>query len=441
MTGRAIPLLWLALWTAPAVAQSDTVPAAVPSWSIASDHCLSVDADGEPWTECGFQSFDMNADGSRILTATNFGVVQLWDGEGRELTRIQWPDEPGGAHGFPNARVIIAGRIGVAVIHYNQLLLIDLADGREIARRTLDLMVVQELRLVGGSRVFADTRGRNWEMGAREIDLATGDLRETGDISLMRVGPSYWVTGENDRDLVLHRDGAPDLPLERPCMPAGSRYCVWTDRPGWSVHVLEVSSGRWSRLDFDRPLDQYTMTEIVPLGDQLSVIACWLIRGPHPSRYDCSIRDFATGREISRMSAEMWLRAVGGVDEQGRPEIRVWRSVSSGRWEQLRLGMDGATRVIDSAGRASLSAPGGGMILPGAEEGSSLLVDIAGRPVAGLPFRAQICGAGWPGWQRGCPASSDGRRWLVPVSTSTRDDDQMVNQVGLALFVIPDPPR
>lgn len=430
----------LALFGADARAQGDP-PEASQLWSISSDDCISVNADGEPWTECGFQSFDMNADGTRVLAATNSGAVLLWDGEGRELARISWPDEEGGASGFPSARVVIAGRVGVAVVHANQLLLIDLADGHEIARRTLDLMTVQELRPVGNARVFADTRDREWGMSAYEIDLTTGALRATGDNGLERVGPSYWITGSSGNDIVLHRDGAPDLPLERPCMPTGARYCTWVDRPGRSIHALDVSTGRWSRLDFGRPLDEFTGTEFVASGDWLAGIACWLIDRGYPGRYDCSIRDFANGREIGRMSANTWLRAVGGVDEHGGAEIRIWRSAGEGRWEQVRMGLDGSERMIDPQGRARVSTPQGGMILPDQDNRGSLLVDVAGRPVARLPFRAQICGNGWPAWQRGCPVSADGRRWLVPVWSSTRSSDGDVNRTGLAVFSIPDWPH
>lgn len=219
-------------------AQPVEPPAAAALWTISSDDCVSVHADGEPWDECGFQAFAMNADGSRLLTVSAEGVVQLWDGDGRELRRLDWTDERGGASGYPSGRAAILGNTGIAIVHHNQLLLIDIADGREIVRRRFDLMTVQ-LRVVGGARLFAEVRDRDWAMGGREIDLATGDLSDIGEINLMRVGPSYWVTGGTPRG-VVHRVGAPDLAIERSCMPVDARYCTWRDIPGHAVHVLDI---------------------------------------------------------------------------------------------------------------------------------------------------------------------------------------------------------
>lgn len=438
MAKRALAGLTAALLALGAVAAAAQEPA-TPLWSITSDDCASVHADGEPWDECGFQSFAANADLSRVLTASALGVVQLWDGEGRELRRFHWPDDAAsGATGFPNARLVIIGGTGVVVVHQNQLLVIDLADGRERLRRTLDVMMVRELRRVGERRLFAEISDREWRTQAREIDLATGDLTPIGTDHLTQVTQAYWLTHDAGGSW-LHRDALPDVRLERSCMPAGPRYCIWTDRPGRSIHVLDVPAARWSRLDFDRPLNEFTMTEVVDANGTLLASACWLDRTVNPSRYDCALRDFASGREIARLTADSTPRGIGGVDEQGRPEFRVTRPTNLSSREQIRIGMDGVVRMIEPSGRASLLAPGGGMILPGAGRGDSILVSASGQAVARLPFPAQVCGNGWPGWSFPCPVSPDGSRWLIPVSTSSRTDEREVHRLGLTLFALPAP--
>lgn len=98
------------------------------------------------------------------------------------------------------------------------------------------------------------------------------------------------------------------------------------------------------------------MTQVAPASDRVFVVACWPDRDSHPSRYDCSTRDLHSGREIHRFETAL-PRAVGGLDEQGHPEIRLTRPVDIGRREQLRIGLDGTLQVIDPAGRSSLAAP------------------------------------------------------------------------------------
>lgn len=73
------------------------------------------------------------------------------------------------------------------------------------------------------------------------------------------------------------------------------------------------------------------------------------------------------------------------------------------------------------------------MILQREGEGS-LLIDVSGRAVARLPFRALICGDGWARW--GCPVSADGERWLIP-ATSLRTGEREEQRAGLTMYRVP----
>lgn len=57
-------------------AQPQPTTAASKIFSLSNSDCVSVDADGEPWNQCRFQSFAMSEDGSRILTVSARGTVQ-----------------------------------------------------------------------------------------------------------------------------------------------------------------------------------------------------------------------------------------------------------------------------------------------------------------------------------------------------------------------------
>lgn len=180
-------------------------PAAQALWTIRNDDCQSVDADGDPWQECGFQSYDMNADGSRVLTLSVLGSLQLWDGNGKQIAKIDWRDEPDGASGFPNGMVRIVGTLGIAVVHQNQLLILDLADGREIARRVLPLMLARELRVTPTGSLLATTYNREWKLGVIEIGLPGGETRPLtqAEVNAKDV-PRPWPRGIR----ILHSEGA-----------------------------------------------------------------------------------------------------------------------------------------------------------------------------------------------------------------------------------------
>lgn len=185
----ALPYLLAVLTTGTANAQTasitDAAPAATPRATLSNGDCVSVDADGEPWSECGFQAWGMNAAGDRILTISTAGSVELWDESGTRLSSIDWQDEPGGASGYPNARVAIVGGLGVAVVHQNQVLVIDLATGAERVRRSLDLMLIDTLMPTADGRLLGAGKSRNWNLVAGEISLADASFTPIARLPLI----------------------------------------------------------------------------------------------------------------------------------------------------------------------------------------------------------------------------------------------------------------
>ena len=436
----AIMACLTALSTTPGVpvmqAGDPNLPTAKPIFSIINDDCVSVDADGEPWSECGFQAYAMNEDGSRVLTVSSAGLVQLWDGNGRELRRIDWPDQPSGASGYPDGRAVIAGKFGVVVVHQNQVLVIDLTSGEALAQRVVDAMMVEDLRKVGRDRVFAAIKARDWSGGAREITLPGGELVEVpGLTDLMRLGPSYWMAGSRP-PFTLHRIGGVPATRssERSCMPLDEDYCVWRDMPGDAIHVLDVTSSVWRSFPVGRVLSGTDIVDVVRSGATFYAVICSPpSSGESQQDGRCVVRDLAAERELHSFQGKH-ARAVG-VPDPARPGVRMTISIGN-RQENYLIAADGSTQLIDATGHTSLLAPTGGMILPAKVKGTSILTDVAGRAVAGLPFTSYSCGNGWPSWLAACPVSSNGWRWLVP-SNDEPEERQPNSKVRLTLYDVP----
>ena len=410
-------------------------PPAEPLWTISSDECASVNTDGEPWDICGFQAFAMNSDGSRVLTVSVQGLAQLWDGDGRELSRVEWPNEHKGASGFPNGEALIAGNLGVAVVHSNQIIVLDLADGRILSKTIADAMSFDEFSLVAPDRLLAAIKTRDWSRAVREIVLPTGELREVpgadGWSPLAGFGPQHWVVGARApfRVSVTRPDTAERDPVH-PCAPIDGRYCLWRDSPGRYAHFLDLQTGSSRSMGVGREDSVYFA---VPEGRPFAAV-CRKREG-YPPRRDCSLRDMLSGRTVYRFEGGHNLRLDPGIDEQGRPEIRLTLHREGGAGQQ-RVSLDGAMRVIDANGRANLAPPNGGLILPGTTEDTSVLVDRTGREVALLPFAAQRCGNGWPSWMGYCRVTADGEKWLLATDLRQEGDDPEDRRSGLTLYRI-----
>lgn len=367
-------LVLAALLFAAATPLTDALQAAEPEmaralWTIASDDCVSVHTDGEPWDECGFQAFTMKSDGSRVLTVSARGMIQLWNENGREPRRIDWADEPSGASGYPSGRVLIAGDLGVAIVHQNQIAVIDMASGAVLSRTIADMMTLRDLRLVAPGRVFARGYTRDWTLGLREIALPTGEVRQvpkaTGWTTLESLGPKVWLTGKR-APFTVHAVRPASLPTKRiwECQPVEERFCFRSDRPGRYLHMVDLAGKLGGRsVDVGRKLGEFDDAHPVVAGGRPFTVLC----GPapaYPPRKPCKIFDMGSGRPIYSFVTDN-LQALGATDELGHPEIRLALSDGAGHREDRRVSARGEMRVIDAMGRANLSAPGGALIVPG----------------------------------------------------------------------------
>lgn len=439
----------VAIWIAAAlggVAPAQEPPLAKALWSISSDDCVSVHADGEPWDECGFQAYAINHDGSRVLTVSATGIIQLWDGAGREMRRIDWPDQPSGASGYPSGRVIISGDTGVAVTHHNQIAVFGLETGAILSQRVAEeMMLLDELRFDGG-RLFVQGKDREWKFGDREIALPGGEILDIPGASewtqLKEFGRTVWLRGSKAGLVWLTGSKAPfQLHSSRPsgmkqdriwtCGPVEGRFCFRSDAGGRYLHVVDVREGGGGRsVDTGRVLTDFDASYfIVAAGHPLAVLCARALKWD--ALRDCRVFDLLSGKAIYDFKNDN-LRAFGAADEEGRPELRLALHQGWQKDEHVRVGLDGNMRVVDARGRANLLAPGGGLILP-VDEASSLLIDARGKAVARLPFPSQSCGNGWPDWTGGCRFSGDGRRWLIPL----RPRDESEKRGGLTLYQLP----
>lgn len=431
----------IALWIAAALsgltpAAAQQAPLAKALWSISSGDCVSVHADGEPWDECGFQAYAINHDGSRVLTVSATGIIQLWDGTGREIRRLDWPDQPSGASGYPTGRVIISGNRGVAITHQNQIAVFDLEAGTVLSKHVADeMMLLDELRF-DGERLFVRGKDREWKLGIREIALSGGELRPvpgtSGWTAIEAIGPTVWLTGSK-APFKLHASRPSGIAKDRiwTCVPVEGRFCFRSDIEGRYLHAVDVSKGGGGRsLDSGRVLTQFDSPYFTVAAGHPLVVLCKPSPGYGKLR-DCSILDLISGKAVHDFKNDN-LRVFGAADQEGRPEVRLALFQGDRKHEHRRVGLDGRMQVVDAKGRSNLLAPGGGLILP-LDETSSLFVDARGRAAARLPFASQSCGNGWPDWAGGCRFSADGRRWLLPL----RPRDGSEKRGGLTLYELP----
>lgn len=409
---RRMPGMLLALMLA--AAQAGTAPLATEIARITTDECVSVHADGEPWSECGVQAVAMNEDLSRILTVGSAGLIQLWDGSGREIRRIDWPDQPGGAHGFPDGRALIVGGTGIAVNHYNQLLLLDLSDGRTLVQRVVtDAMTLDDFR-AAGNRVFVQISDRAWQRHTKELRLSDGSLIDAPGVDFMRFGRGYWVAG-GAGPFTVHRADGTSFESPRLCQPLDARYCTSRLPEERSLHVLDIRSGSWRSFDLGHDADRFTIVHPVAAGDRLYALVCGRATG---EGQPCSLRDLEASRDIHQLTANV-LGAIGTLDELGRPEVQVQSHPSSGaRVELRRIGADGSVRIVSPDEWRWRDVPGGRR-LDALGETESLLRERSGAAVARFPFPPATCGTHRLTAFANCRISPDGARcWSRGTSRS-----------------------
>ncbi len=438
--GHAIELIPL---PAPIVAQlsptasplaTPATPRAVEAFTLSNDDCVSVHADGDPWSECGFQSFAVSPDGTRVLTVSARGTTQLWNERGEEIRKVVWSDQPGGASGYPDGRTLIFGQYAIAVVHQNQTVVLDLASGEILAQNATDAMLIDELRpgtvnsaLVGF--MLWDWHGRR----AAELSLPDGQLQEVENLDdLRRAGPGYWVSGRQ-APFTLHRpDRTPtELSLERSCMPINERYCSWRDIPGQSVHVLSIETGEWSSFDLGRIFSGQESIEVVPAGDTLFAVICGRAIYYVPTIKPCSIRNLREGGELHQFQATRY-RTAGFVSSSGLAEIRL--TIQTGdEWRTITVTEDGNAYTLAEDEGAWLGSPDGNLLVSRGDDQSALTTP-RGEELVQFPFSARSCGIGWPNWSTQCRIAANGRRWLVARRPPSDSQD---NQLALTMYEVP----
>ncbi len=410
----AISLVLFGCFPADLAAQPATEPAvAVERFTLRSDDCIGVHADGEPWSQCGFQAFAMNTSGDRILTVSVAGSVDLWNERGEAVTSIRWPDQPGGAWGHPSAAVAIAGDTGFAIIHANQLLVIELVTGRELARHVLDTMSVRELLVAEDGRLLAAGYDKEWHLTAGVIDQASGTLHPIeGMQDLGRAKPGYWVTGDR-APFRLHRPGnaQPEVDIPRSCMPIDDRYCSWRDIPGRTLHILDVEALSWRAIDLGSVVDGYEIVTPLRAGEAWALLRCGKVDYERDAKRACSATDLSNGKVFHSFRADN-PKVLGASGKGGMPELRIQTDGFSQVSRSYAVSFAGEVSDLGPANLVNLAAPLGGTIASTGNSATSLWRGADGSPLATLPFVGTACGNGWPSWMRACAASENGRVWL-----------------------------
>lgn len=442
----AFSCLFAAHTTGPATAQSasitDAVPAASLRATLSNGDCVAVDADGEPWQECGFQAWGMNAAGDRILTISTAGTVELWDASGTRLGTIDWQDERGGASGYPNAGVAIIGGLGVAVVHHNQVLVIDLATGAERARGSLDLMLIDTLMPTEDGRLLGAGKSRDWGLVAGEISLADASFTPIDGLdTFRRARPTYWVTRGRAPFLLTRIGHVPaTVELPRSCMPIDNRYCSWRDIPGDTLHILDIETLEWRAVDLGGRVDGYDIVEAARAGDRWALVRCGRVDYDRNEQRACSVTDLATDTVIHRFRAKS-IKIVGVQRSDGTSALRIQNYGRQPEDRAVELGFDGTVVDLGQALRVNLDAPRGGLIVPDQASQGGVWLDSDNRPLARLPFVGTGCGFGWPDWMGNCAVSSDARVWLRGEAISQPGDSTGEiyerNETRLLLYAVP----
>ncbi len=436
--GIVLTLPW---FTLTAQAQDTPLPEAKALWSIHNDDCAAVNADGPDWLECGFQDYQTTADNSRTLTVSALGQVQLWDGNGKEIANIGWPDQPTGASGYPDAHVKIVGDTGVAVVHQNQLILIDLKTGETRLKKILDLMLVDELRTDQAGHLFAGMKDKEWNSSAAEISLIDGTIGpRLGGFPTDSLRNGYWVDG-TEAPFTIHFADPTKSPVQSPrgCSPLDLKNCVWWDK-GSKIHLFDLEGGTWRSVDIGYKLDEYSLVKIVRAGERLYAALCDKGGDGYPSLRNCLLVDLSDGRKFFDFKANHF-EAFGAVDEQGEPEIRlIIRNENKQERTAIRVRRDGQSRVISDNFIGSVSLPGGGVITAKQDDNrQSVIIGPDGVPISILPVPAHSFGNSYGPANDESPITTRRKKWLLGVAMPRpkgADQEMEFDNIGLTLFEI-----
>lgn len=438
----AVPLLS----AAPVTAEPAEIPTLSPVWTIASPDCTGVDADAEPWLECGFQAFDARADLTRFLTVSANDRVQLWDGDGREVAAIAWRDEAGGASGFPTGKALISPSAAVAVVHQNQLLVLNPDTGAERLRKALPFRSVDLLQLVGANFALIEFKDSNLYTHYGALDLTTGELvREFDGLITAKTSWAAGVAVRKGKVVLLRNDDAmTEVSLERSCVPVGANgLCAALSPDGRKAEILDTSSGLTKSAAISRRGTRVALAEWAAVDDQLFALLCEEPRSADANPRQCRIMAVDEGRTIFEFSAKQasFVKPIGHIvtDSHGlrvavstetkpfRAETRVLQVSTDGEAKEVfrtptyyfLAGSDGGFQVLENPERNWTSG--------------SILLDAAGAPRARLDSRF-----------RGMSVSVDGAHFSTAVmeqKPSRQDGFLDEDHTGLALFRFPPAPE
>lgn len=429
-------------------AERANVPILAPLWTIGSEDCHGVHADGDPWLECGFQAADALPDFRRILTVSARGKVQLWNGAGQQITAVDWLDEAGGASGYPSGGALISASAAVAIAHQNQLIVLDPETGAERLRKNMPFAGVELLRLAGEQLALIEFKDNEWRTHYGALNLASGEVvQEFDGISVSDTTWAVGVATRNERAILLMNDAAmTEVDLKQGCAPLNQRGLCASWNPGTSrVDVLDLAVNRWTSYRLPKRLSPNSIVAWRAIAGRLYALLC----GPPPSSSnvrDCGVID-AQSRQILYRVAASWAQfvKVSGAPESESPEallIEVRKQSESFRYEttMIRLSLDGSVReIFRTPTTFYVAAPDGGFaIMEDYKEGNpyinfdQLLLSADGAPRARLPRNY--------GWFQ---MSEDKSRVLMSAFEvrDSRDEyefHQFENDRGLSLFGLPD---
>lgn len=388
---------------------------------LQSPDCVSVDADGEPWDECGFQTFAVSERLGRIAAVTVRGRLRLWDLAGREIAAVEWPDEPGGASGFPDARVAFVGDVVVVALHQNQLLVLDAATGAERHRKVLAAMKVDNINDLGGWIALA-YKDRRWNVHGGVYDPAQGKLDDS--LSAWRPAPSAWAAGlsvppARGRTAQVHAAGGP-VNVPRVCsLSPRLSICVSQAFGGRHLHLVDGLQGTERAYDVGRKLTGSVRVEWVSVGGRPYASICESRGAARPRR--CTLRDLEAGVDLLSYTAESTY-LLPSVDESNRAGVLVVHTDQSGtpfsRMPRLfvpvgpRRGAPVAATWSDYRVRLSDLPHIDPWFVASAREASTVFAD-DGVVLAELPFDAAGCRPADGSTASGCAFTSGGRRWFA----------------------------
>lgn len=437
MLGRWL-FIGAALFSAPVLGTDNTAPMAKPLWTISNDDCVGLDTDGPAWLQCGFQDWTINADQSRILTVSNGGKVQLWDGEGKQVALIEWRDGWMKAGGHPNAWVKIIGNTGVAIVNQSELIVFDMATGAVRLKHPFEARRVSELRSDSQGRLFARVDDMEWRLSYREISLVDGSLGPK-----LTAFPDELQIAAKGKLYSDERLNKPPLKTAKDCWFLDQSTCVLWPTGSRTITVLDRKTGAKRPIKTAYKRTPYTFIRVVRAGPELVASVCSEGSSGYPSTRDCDLFKLETGQKFHSMKAG-YAVPYGALDESGKPEVRMLAGYENGAgYRAIRVGMDGKERLIGDNFAGTIRLLDGGMIVGDREKpDNSHIIGPDGTTLSIIPVSPHSFGYHYQAVPENNLLSTAQKKWLVsvglppPAAEAEADQDMEINNVGLTMFDI-----